>query len=81
MSVRVIDLASDFLVAVLGAHDRREGWTGYEQAHTDVFEIYFQNPFWGKRSNLDVNGHLKVPTFGQLKVPTRRSLLLALTSS
>jgi len=28
-----------------------------------------------------VNGHLKVPTYGQVKVPTRRSLLLALTSS
>ena len=28
-----------------------------------------------------VNGHLKVPTCGQVKVPTRRSLLLALTSS
>jgi len=28
-----------------------------------------------------VNGHLKVPTFGQVKVPTRHSLLLALTSS
>jgi hypothetical protein len=28
-----------------------------------------------------VNGHLKVPTFGQVKVPTQRSLLLALTSS
>src|SRR5487761_34356 len=24
----------------------------------------------------DVNGHLKVPTYGQVKVPTRRSLLL-----
>jgi hypothetical protein len=28
-----------------------------------------------------VNGQLKVPTFGQVKVPTQRSLLLALTSS
>ena len=28
-----------------------------------------------------VNGQLKVPTYGQVKVPTRRSLLLALTSS
>ena len=53
LSVRVIDLASEFLVAVLGAHNRREGWTGYERAHPDVFEVYFQNPFWGKRSNLD----------------------------
>jgi len=30
---------------------------------------------------ISVNGQLKVPTFGQVKVPTQRSFLLALTSS
>jgi hypothetical protein len=37
--------------------------------------------FWAANRQPDVNGHLKVPTYGQVKVPTRRSLFLALTSS
>lgn len=53
MSVRVLDLASEFLVAVLDANDRRDGWIRYERAHSDVFEVYFQNPYWGRRSGLD----------------------------
>jgi hypothetical protein len=53
LSVRVMDLASEFLLAVLGATDRRKGWTEYEHAHPDVFEVYFQNPYWGQRSDLD----------------------------
>ena len=35
----------------------------------------------GQPGGPTVNGHLKVPSFGQVKVPTRRSFLLALTSS
>jgi hypothetical protein len=52
MSVRIVDLASEFVVTVLEAADRRKALHQFHRAHADVFNVYFQNPFWGKYSEL-----------------------------
>lgn len=63
MAARLLDLASEFVEHVIAKSDRREAWNQYERAHPDIFGVYFRNPYWGRRTDLDA----ALPRFNEIE--------------